>query len=80
MTVIESIAKEIIDNGGIFYKLEDDNGLRLCMTKTKYSDGRDFFYNSPMYQIFDKEGNRIFVTVSLDMAYKKYDDLKDGGE
>ena len=79
MSIIESIAKLTIDNGGMFYELEDDDGLRLCMIKTRFSDGRNFFYNNPTYQIFDKEGCRIFVSSILDEAYKKYDNLKSSG-
>jgi len=75
MTTLERIAKSINEQGGVFYLLANVDGYKLFVSKTRYLSGHNYYYNSPVYQIFDGSGRRVYVTQSLYYAYEKLDCL-----
>ena len=78
MTELELFAKQTLEQGGEWYKLEEG----LFLSKTKYLVGNYYFYNDPVYQVFNSEGKRLMVSTSYDAAYSfwlivKESDVKD---
>lgn len=66
MTDLELYAKETLNQGGEWWKLEDG----LFVSKTKYLVNNNYFYNIPVYQVFNSEGKRLMTTTSYVVAYR----------
>lgn len=66
MTDLELFAKQTLEQGGEWYKLEDG----LYLSKSKYLVNNNYFYNTPVYQVFNTEGKRLFASTSYDAAYR----------
>lgn len=71
MTELEIFAKDIIDDGGEFYTLETSTKGKLAKTVTHYTV-KGHVYNEVRFQVFNKEGKRIFVDTSLMPALNVY--------
>ena len=72
MTELEMFAKSIIEDGNQWWELEKSDKGGLYMSKKVYSDGRNDYYGTPMYQVFNSEGKRIGVTPIYNDALAKY--------
>ena len=73
MTELEYFAKQTLEQGGEWYKLEGEfckGGLYV--SKTKYLVKNNYYYNSPVYQVFNNEGKRIMATTNYNSAYSYY--------
>lgn len=71
MTTLERIAKSINEQGGVFYPLANIDGYKLFVSKTRYLSGHNYYYNSPVFQIFDSNGRRVYTTQYLYYAFEK---------
>lgn len=67
MTELEIFAKDIIESGGEFWTLETSTKGKLVKTVTHYT-----------YQVFNREGKRIFIDTSLTTARAVYDSMIEG--
>ena len=79
MTELEIFAKDIIDSGGEFWTLETCTKGKLAKTVTHYTV-RGHEYNEVRFQVFNKEGKRIFVDTSLTTARSVYNSMIEGSE
>lgn len=77
MTELEIFAKDIIESGGKFWTLETSTKGKLAKTVTHYTV-RGNEYNEVRFQVFNKEGKRIFVDTSLTTAQAVYNSLIEG--
>lgn len=64
MTELECFAKQTLEQGGEWWKLEE--GLYVCKTKQLINN---YFYDTPVYQVFNPEGKRLFTSTSYRLAY-----------
>ena len=71
MTELELLAKQTLEQGGEWLLLEQSEVGRLYKTQGKWCDGRNYF-NTPVFQVFDSEGKRVFVSESYINAYQFY--------
>jgi hypothetical protein len=62
---LELFAKQTLDQGGEWYKLEEG----LYESKSKHLIDNSYIYDTPVYQVFNSEGKRVFSTVSYTLAY-----------
>lgn len=73
MSELELFAKQTLEQGGEWYKLEGEfckGGL--FVSKTKYLVNNNYYYDTPVYQVFNAEGKRLFATTSYNAAYKYF--------
>ena len=71
MSELELFAEQTIKQGGVWFKLEQKGDYKLYETYSKYCDGRNYYNGPVVYQIFDKNGKRIFATQSYQNAVTK---------
>lgn len=71
MNELETFAKFTLDNGGIWHELEHSGNAGLYKTQTRRMNGRNYEYDSPVYQVFDS-GKRVFASINYRQAYAKY--------
>lgn len=87
-TELELFAKLTLEQGGEWFLLEQSEMVSLYESKTKWCDGRNYFYNHPVFHIFNAEGKRLHVTSSyatacqyyntvIELIDKCYPDIKD---
>lgn len=72
MNELEIFAEITLKNGGEWWRLEESKECSLYCCKTKYMIKNNFYYNPPVYQIFDSKGKRIFASTDYRTAYKKF--------
>lgn len=77
MTELETFAKATLDKGGKWYTLEKYGRFALCKTQDKYMIRNNYYFTSPVYQIFE-DGKRIFTTMVYLDACNKFRKLKEG--
>lgn len=77
MTELEIFAKDIIESGGEFWTLKTNPKGKLAKTVTHYTV-KGHVYNEVHYQVFNKEGKRIFVDTSLTTARAVYASMIEG--
>ena len=65
---LDLFADQTISNGGTWYKLEELNGYCLCKSQMWYSDVRESYGCTPVFQVFDRDGKRICTTLSYQEA------------
>ena len=76
MTDLEIFAKMTIDKGGEWFTLERGDDYSIYESKGKYMVNHNYFYESPVYQIFDKNGNRVLATTDMRIAFAKFNQLR----
>ena len=76
---IEVFAKNIIDSGGEFYTLKTCTQGKLVKTVTHYTVKWHEF-NEVRYQVFNKDGKRVFVSPEYSTALQVYEKLFNGEE
>lgn len=72
MTELELFARQTLEQGGEWFLLEQSEAGSLYKTQGKWCDGRNYFNNPPVFQVFDSEGKRIFASESYISAYQFY--------
>ena len=77
MTELEIFAKFTLEHGGIWHELERSENAGLYKTQTRRMNGRNYEYDSPVYQVF-VDGKRVFASTNYRQAYAKY--KKIGGD
>lgn len=76
MTELEAFAKFTIEHGGEWWSLKESDSYTLCESKEKYIVKNQVYYNSPVFQIFDKKtGKRLFASTNYQHAYGKFQRL-----
>lgn len=70
-TELELFAEQTIKQGGEWHKLED--GLYKCFGK--HMVGNNYVNDTPVYQVFNSEGKRVFASVSYTLAYSYYQNM-----
>lgn len=68
---LELFAEQTLNQGGEWYKLED--GLYKCFGK--HLVGNNYVNDTPVYQVFNSEGKRVFASVSYTLAYSYYQNM-----
>lgn len=71
MNELETFAKFTLEHGGIWYELERSENVGLYKTQGRRMIGRNYEYDSPVYQVF-VDGKRVFATMNYRQAYAKY--------
>lgn len=81
MNELETFAKFTLENGGIWHELERTENVELYKTQTRRMNGRNYEYDSPVYQVFVR-GKRVFASTNYRQAYARYknalEDAKNG--
>lgn len=62
---LELFAKQTLEQGGEWYELEDG----LYESKSKHLVNRNYIYGTPVYQVFNSEGKRVYASISYTLAY-----------
>ena len=75
MTEFEIFSEITLKHGGEWWKLEESKNYSLHLCKTKYMVKHVFYYNPPVYQVFNKQGKRIFASTDRKTAYAVYTTL-----
>ena len=79
MNELETYSKITVENGGRFILLDNNNDYGLYKVQTWKLVYNSYFGDTPVYQIYRyDDGKRIYTTISLDLAYKFYNDLING--
>ena len=70
MTELEIFAKMTIEQGGIWIEIArtENSSHELYKTQTSYEYQYHIYYNSPVYQIFDRHGKRVFASLNYHEA------------
>lgn len=77
MTCLEIFAKFTLDNGGVWYQLEKSENYSMYKTQSKFMEKHSYYYSSPVYQIFDMQGNRVFASTNYKETYEEYKRLSE---
>lgn len=79
MTDLERFAKFTLEQNDEWYTIEKNNYGALAMCKHKYmpKGQYNYFYNSPMYEVFNSKGKRICVSTNYIEAYNIFKNLKE---
>lgn len=72
-TELETFAKFTLSRGGIWYRLAECKGYSLYKTQDAIKETRETNYTTPVFQIFDKAGKRIFAGMNYKEAYNYFD-------
>ena len=72
MSDLERFARFQLEQGGIWYRLEKCAAGGLYKTQKRYCDGRNDWYETAVYQVFDQDGRRVLATTNYIEAYNKY--------
>jgi len=75
MTELEMFAKQTLEQGGTWFKLEKSENGSLYKTQGRYCDGRNYYNTSSIFQVFDATGKRLFVSESYQNALTYYENL-----
>lgn len=75
MSELEIFAEMTNNQGGEWSKLEDNENYTLYVSKTKYMSQHNYYYNAPVYQIFNNDGKRLYVSTDYKSAYGKYQNI-----
>jgi len=75
MTELEIFSEVTLKHGGEWWRLEESERYSLYGCKTKYMYKHNYYYNPPVYQIFDEKGKRVFASTDYRTAYEKYTNL-----
>ena len=79
MNELKLFAEITLKHGGAWWKLEESENYSLHLSKTRFMvKGRENFL-SPVYQIFNSKGDRVFASTDRKTAYNKYENLCKGG-
>ena len=76
MNELEIFSSFTLKQGGVWYELEKYNELGLYKTYSKYTDERNYYNTTPVFQVF-KDGKRMFATTSYKLAYDYYIKMKE---
>ncbi len=66
MTELELFAQQTILQGGIWYELEPG----LYKSQSWHEVRNNFFGDTPVYQVFDSSGKRLFASTNYISAFK----------
>jgi len=69
MTELEMFSRA----GGIWICLESSSSGSLYKTYKQYCDGRNYFNETPVFQVFDENGKRILATTNYIEAVRFYE-------
>lgn len=69
MTELELFARQ----GGCWYCLENGSRGSLYKTYKQYCDGRNYFNETPVYQVFNSDGKRLFASTNYIEAVRFYE-------
>ena len=61
-----------IKRGGIWYLLDEKNGYSLYKTQDKYTERNFTGYTTPVYQIYNADGKRVFASTSFTETIRKF--------
>ena len=79
MNDLKAFAEITLKHGGEWWKLEESENYSLHMSKTKFMIKNQVHYLSPVFQIFNSKGDRVFASTDRKTAYDKYENLCKGG-
>ena len=69
---LEVYARMTLDQGGIWARIEKSAAGALYSSQRKFSDGRHDFFSTPVYQVFDTNGERVLATLCLSDALNHF--------
>lgn len=78
MNELETFAKFTLDSGGVWFTLEKSDDYTLFKTQDRYLHKNNYYYDTPIYQIFNADGKRIFAGTDYLQAYNYYKKLMGG--
>jgi hypothetical protein len=72
MNELNIFSKMTLDTGGIWVAIEEtiSGSYTLYKTQSAYWERGYKFYNSPVYQIFNRAGKRVFACMNYAEAYE----------
>ena len=71
-TELELLSKQTLEQGDEWFLLEQSEAGRLYMVTGEWCNGRNYFNRPPVFQVFDSEDKRVFVSESYINAYQFY--------
>ena len=76
MSELEMFAKQTLEQGGVWFKLEESKNGSLYKTYGRYCNGWNYYNTPPVFQVFDMAGKRLFVSESYLNALTYYENLR----
>lgn len=72
-TELEIFSEITLSRGGVWYMLAECKGYSMYKTQDAIKGTRETKYTTPVFQIFDKDGQRIFAGMNYKEAYNYFD-------
>lgn len=72
ITELEMFAKQTLEQGGVWFMLEESQKGSLYKTWGRYCDGRNYYNTPPVFQVFNAAGKRLFASESYLNALTYY--------
>lgn len=61
-----------LKRGGVWYRLDEKNGYSVYKTQDKYTQRGYTGYTTPVYQIFNADGERVFASTIFTETMMKF--------
>lgn len=69
---LDIYAEMTLKRGGVWYRLDEKNGYSVYKTQDKYTERNYTGYTTPVYQIFNAYGERVFASTSFTETMMKF--------
>ena len=69
---LKIFAEMTVKRGGIWYLLDEKNGYSVYKTQDKYTEINYTGYTTPVYQIYNADGKRVFASTSFTETIRKF--------
>ena len=69
---LEIFAEMTLKRGGVWYRLDKKNGYSVYKTQDKYTERNYTGYTTPVYQIYNADGKRVFASTSFTETMRKF--------
>ena len=72
---LEIFAEMTLKRGGVWYRLDEKNGYSVYKTQDKYTEHNYTGYTTPVYQIYNTDGERVFASTNFTETMMKFKQL-----
>ena len=69
---LDIFAEMTLKRGGVWYRLDEKNGFSVYKTQDKYTERNYTGYTTPVYQIFNADGERVFASTIFTETMMKF--------
>lgn len=72
---LDIFAEMTLKRGGVWYRLDEKNGYSVYKTQDKYTEHNYTGYTTPVYQIYNTDGKRVFASTNFTETMIKFRQL-----